>query len=255
MNVEEFMSQDFKKVTPNEKNQVVFDNKLFDYTGLESLSLDCMRILTTIIADVKINEEPSLNYKIKSDDIAKFYNLKDAKNLVRSDRARKICDKFFDAELINEKTEYCKLRIVQKVVYDKGYYYLRFTEEFTRFIFKLKRNFSKPELVFFKKLSTTNSWLLWLLISSKMQKSLFDTTKITTVELSVDEILYFTGNHKKKTMQQYKNLKRYVINPALQEYISSFHLQNIELEEVKIGRKVEKIKLKLIGKFCKLKVE
>ena len=31
MNVEEFMSQDFKKVIPNEKNQVVFDNKLFDY--------------------------------------------------------------------------------------------------------------------------------------------------------------------------------------------------------------------------------
>jgi len=252
--MEDFMNQEFKSVTPDEKNKVVFDNKLFDFTGMDTLSIDCMRILMAIISDIEIDNEPNLYYKIKANDLAEFYNV-DVKNFYRSSFRRKICDKFFDAKLENYKREYYKLRIIQKAAYENGEYFIEFSREFTEFIFDLKKNFSKPELYCFKKLTTTNSCLLWLLISSKMQKSLFDTTKITTVELSVDEILYFTGNHKKKTMKQYKNLKRYVINPALQEYISSFHLQNIELEEVKIGRKVEKIKLKLIGKFCKLKVE
>ena len=252
--LEEFMNQDFKSVTPDEKNKVVFDNKLFDFTGMDTLSIDCMRILMAIISDIEIDNEPNLYYKIKANDLAEFYNV-DVKNFYRSSFRRKICDKFFDAKLENYKREYYKLRIIQKAAYEKGEYFIEFTREFTKFIFDLKKNFSKPELAFFKNLSTTNSCLLWLLISSKMQHSLFDTTKITTVELDVNEILYFTGNHKKKTMQEYKNLKRRILEPCIKEYISSFHLQNIELEEVKNGRKVEKIKLKLIGKFCKSKVE
>lgn len=252
--MEDFMNQDFKSVTPDEKNKVVFDNKLFDFTGMDTLSIDCMRILMAIISDIEIENEPNLYYKIKANDLAEFYNV-DVKNFYRSSFRRKICDKFFDAKLENYKREYYKLRIIQKAAYEKGEYFIEFSREFTEFIFDLKKNFSKPELYCFKKLTTTNSCLLWLLISSKMQHSLFDTTKITTVELDVNEILYFTGNHKKKTMQEYKHLKQKVILPALKEYIASFHLQNIEIEEIKKNRKVEKIKLKLIGKFCKLKSE
>lgn len=253
--LEDFMKEKFKNVTPEERNHVVYDNKLFDFTGMETLSLDCMRILIAVIANVKMDEEPSLNFKIKANDIAKLYGLKNAKNLCKSERAEKICDKFFDAELINVKEKYYKLRIVQKVAFEKGYYYMKFSEEFTEFIFNLQNNFSQPVLSSFKELSTTNSYLFWMLICSKLYHSVFDVTKTTTVELSIDEILYFTGNHKKKTMQKYNHLKQKLLLPALKEYIANFHLQNIEIEEVKNGKKVEKIKLKLIGKFCKLKAE
>jgi hypothetical protein len=248
------MSQDFKSVIPEGRNHVVFDNKLFDFTGMDTLSIDCMRILMAIIADVTIDNEPCLYYKIKVSDLAKFYDI-DAKNFYRSSCKRKICDEFFDAKLENYKSKYYKLRIIQKAAYENGEYYIEFSREFTKFIFELKRNFSKPELSCFKNLSTTNSCLFWLLISSKMQHSLFDVTKITTVELTIEEILYFTGNYKKKSMKQYKNLKRRLIEPCLKEYINNFYLQDIQLIEIKKRRKVEKIQLKLIGKFCKLKNE
>lgn len=251
MNVEEFMQQDFKEVKPKENYHVSMNNELFNYTGLNSLSIDCMRILISIIAEIRVDDKANIFYKIKAKDIADFYDL-NPKNLYYYQE--KICDNFFDAKLINEREKYCKLRIIQKALYREGYFYIEFSTDFSKFIYNLKKKFSKPELSNFKKLKTMNSILLWMLICSKLNHSYFDVTSSNKIVLTIEEILYFTGNHKKKTMKQFKHLNQKVIEPSIKEYKNCFKgLKDITVNKIKKGRKVVALEIEFQGKFQLIK--
>ena len=55
-------------------------------------------------------------------------------------------------------------------------------------------------------------------------------------------------------MKQYKNLKRRVIEPALEEYKKNFKgLKEINLKEIKKGRKVVSLEIEFKGKFQLIK--
>jgi len=235
-----FMKQDKKiKILRARENKIVMDNRLVQNISRRSYSLTLMeqKIIKYIISMIKPPEneeqEPQTIYNFSIQEFCKVCGIEASGNnynVIKKSLEKIAMNSFWldygEGEILLQWI------VAPDIQRSKGLIEIEISKKMIPFLFKLKEKFLNYELYQILALKSTYSIPLYDLLVSYLNlgKKEFDIEELKTI---ID-----------CPYSQYKDFRRYAIEPALNE-INEFTNLQVEWEPIIKGRNVVKIKFKI----------
>lgn len=216
-----------------DKEFLVKKSNYFIMNSSYDLSVEEQKIILTLASMVKVEDEEFKRYKFN---IAEFMNLIGVKNKQKYTQipriTKQLMKKVFEIE---EGDMLIQIAWLSSVVYKKGrgYVELEFSPRLKPYMLELNSKFTQYKLGNI------------LMMKSKYSSRIYEFLKCNEfkkqkmVEFSLDELRQLLKAE--NTYLLYADFKRYVLNAAQKE-INALTDISVEFEEIKKGRKVDKIK-------------
>lgn len=219
----------------NQKNEmVVMHNHLI--RGSYKYSLAELRFILSVASMIKADDTEFVTYQLGAKDFAEMIDSK------HKDEYRRIKDlgiELMSKPIILENQKESEFSIsswFKKFSYKKGTIYCSFHDDLKPYLLQLRGHFTKVSLENFLKMKSRYAMLLYWVAKSWETRGYF--------EMSVEDFKDLLGV-KTKAYDRYNNLKNKVIDVAVNE-INRLTTMKIEFEEIKEGRKVEKLRFKIL---------
>lgn len=216
-----------------DKEFLVKKSNYFIMNSSYDLSVEEQKIILTLASMVKVEDEEFKRYKFN---IAEFMNLIGVKNKQKYTQipriTKQLMKKVFEIE---EGDMLIQIAWLSSVVYKKGrgYVELEFSPRLKPYMLELNSKFTQYKLGNI------------LMMKSKYSSRIYEFLKCNEfkkqkmVEFSLDELRQLLKAE--NTYLLYADFKRYVLNAAQKE-INALTDISVEFEEIKKGRKIDKIK-------------
>lgn len=219
----------------NQKNEmVVMHNHLI--RGSYKYSLAELRFILSVASMIKADDTEFVTYQLGAKDFAEMIDSK------HKDEYRRIKDlgiELMSKPIILENQKESEFSIsswFKKFSYKKGTIYCSFHDDLKPYLLQLRGHFTKVSLENFLKMKSRYAMLLYWVAKSWETRGYF--------EMSVEDFKDLLGV-KTKAYDRYNNLKNKVIDVAVNE-INRLTTMKIEFDEIKEGRKVEKLRFKIL---------
>jgi len=212
----------------DKKNWVVQHNALV--TARYRLTVEEQRLIKTVVSLIHRNDEDFKSYEIKIAELAKILGIVDASYYSRVKKVIKgILNDRTVLDFVNEHGQEVQTRWLSSAVYspNEGIVELRFDPVLKPYLLQLKTIFTYYEL--------ENILQLRGMYSIRIYELLKQYESIGKREFSLDDfkkILIIEDKYK-----EYRELKKYVISPAIKEVCEKTDI-SFSLEEKTKGRKV-----------------
>ncbi|MDD3597103.1 replication initiation protein [Sulfuricurvum sp.] len=219
----------------HQKNEmVVMHNHLI--RGSYKYSLVEFRFILSVASMIKADDTEFVTYQLGAKDFAEMI---DSKHKDEYKRIKDLGIALMSKPIILENQKESEFSIsswFKKFSYKKGTIYCSFHDDLKPYLLQLRGHFTKVSLENFLKMKSRYAMLLYWVAKSWETRGYF--------EMSVEDFKDLLGV-KTKAYDRYNNLKNKVIDVAVNE-INRLTTMKIEFEEIKDGRKVEKLRFKIL---------
>lgn len=220
----------------HQKNEmVVIHNHLI--RGSYKYSLAELRFILSVASMIKADDTEFITYQLGAKD---FAELIDSRHKDEYSRIKKLGTDLMSKPIILENQKESEFSIsswFKKFSYKKGTIYCSFHDDLKPYLLQLRGHFTKVSLENFLKMKSRYAMLLYWVAKSWETRGYF--------EMTVEDFKILLGV-KTKAYDRYNNLKNKVIEVAVNE-INRLTTMKIEYEEIKDGRKVDRLRFN-IGK-------